>query len=480
MDTEQQAQIELQSEPELQDEALIPEASFAPPTLTPGQFKQLELLQHLALYSELLIVITGEEGAGKSFLCKALAASREEPDFSLLITADFMLGLPSVLQQIAQAQDLPDCGSDVSAALNALAAYCQHLVENDQSFLLVVDQADQMDAETLQALCQLAIIAPANFHVALVGRPSLEHEVLSLAGEQPPVHVMALEAMGDEEATAYLLEQFPEEDWSDEQLAALLNISAGRPGLLSDNAQKIIEGELPADLKQASSAIKFPITHLSALLLVASALLVSFLYSETDDAAQVESASQINPSIESPMPALEVSPAQAVPATGSGLADVGLSADQDAVSAEEQDFNYSPSPAVTDKPAANVNKITPSENSAAAVASASELPVKNPGNGFQLDEAVLMAAPGSNFVIQLFGSHKLESAQAFAKQYRSKIGKTLLYHTNHKQKDWYVVVLGPYVNRAAGMSKVKQLPAKLQAQKPWVRSVASVQKVIKN
>jgi len=80
-------------------------------------------LQHLALYSELLIVITGDEGAGKSFLVNALIASREEPEYSLLIKADFMLGLPAILQQIAQSQDLPDPGKDVSVALNTLAEY---------------------------------------------------------------------------------------------------------------------------------------------------------------------------------------------------------------------------------------------------------------------------------------------------------------------------------------------------------------------
>lgn len=45
-------------------------APFSPPSLSVSQYKQLELLQHLSLYSELVILFSGEKGMGKPLLPK--------------------------------------------------------------------------------------------------------------------------------------------------------------------------------------------------------------------------------------------------------------------------------------------------------------------------------------------------------------------------------------------------------------------------
>jgi len=485
METEQEPGFILDSDvdvssPSGQDEILIPEASFVPPSLSPGQFKQLELLQHLALYSELLIVITGEEGAGKSFLANALIASREEPEYSLLIKADFMLGLPAILQQIAQSQDLPDPGKDVSVALNTLAEYCQQLVENDESFLLIIDQADQLDAETLQAIAQLALIAPANFHVALAGRPALEAEVLSLPEAQPPVHIMSVEPFSQDESENLLLEAYPEEEWDQPTLDALISLSDGAPGKLLSNGKKYLDGESLSQPGKAPQGIKFPITHVAAMLMVASALLVSFLYSGSDATNEVES------DLAKPVVQDETSDSQLVDSS-TGLTEVqpqqvvAAGSEEGSLPQDEPDFNY---PDTTSASAvASLAKIADSAEVASPVVEDKPGPVQlnEPAPVlYKLDEAILLAAPTNNYVIQLFGSHTLKNARAFASEYRAQIGTTLMYQTQHKGKDWYVVVLGPYVNRAAGVSEVKKLPAKLRAQTPWVRSVESVQKVIKN
>lgn len=487
METEQEPGFILDSDvdvssPSDQDEILIPEASFVPPSLSPGQFKQLELLQHLALYSELLIVITGEEGAGKSFLANALIASREEPEYSLLIKADFMLGLPAILQQIAQSQDLPDPGKDVSVALNTLAEYCQQLVENDESFLLILDQADQLDAETLQAIAQLALIAPANFHVALAGRPALEAEVLSLPEAQPPVHIMSVEPFSQEESENLLLEAYPEEEWDKPTLDALISLSDGAPGKLLGNGKKYLDGESLSQPGKAPQGIKFPITHVAAMLMVASALLVSFLYSGSDATNEVES------DLAKPVVQDETSDSQLV-GSSTGFTEVqpqqvvAAGSEEGSLLPVEPDFNYPDTASANTSAVASSAKIADSAEVAPPVVKDKPEPVRGDEPvrvAYKLDEAILLAAPANNYVIQLFGSHTLKNARAFASEYRAQIGTTLMYQTQHKGKDWYVVVLGPYVNRAAGVSKVKKLPAKLRAQNPWVRSVESVQKVIKN
>ena len=53
---------------------------FVMPQLLPTQTKTLELLTHLTSYSDLMVLVSGPEGAGKTTLANALAASREDSE----------------------------------------------------------------------------------------------------------------------------------------------------------------------------------------------------------------------------------------------------------------------------------------------------------------------------------------------------------------------------------------------------------------
>ena len=113
MDTETITALDDDIQPEF-DERLISVAPFVPPSLSTSQLKQLELLQHLSLYSELLILFSGEKGMGKTFIAQALIASREDPDQNLLVDADFSLSYLDILHSIAQYIDLAEL-DDVEA-----------------------------------------------------------------------------------------------------------------------------------------------------------------------------------------------------------------------------------------------------------------------------------------------------------------------------------------------------------------------------
>lgn len=481
-----------------QDERLIPSSSFTPPSLAPSQFKQLELLQHLALYSELLIVVIGEEGIGKSFLAKSLVASREDPDFSILIEADFMLGIPAILQKIGQAANLESFPDDVESGVQVLSNFCQQLVEDDQSFLLIVDQADQLDSDTLFAVAQLALIAPANFHVALFGRPALEADVLSMPEPQAPVHVAEVEPLSNEESEVVILESFPDEDWQSEQLDQILDAAVGNPGTLLLASKRFLEGGALENDNASVANIQefsFPITHVAALILIGSILVMSYLYS-TDSSVSTEISADgvLNDDVFA-IDAVEVTAPLIANVGGVESNSIELGA-MDSNKEAEVDFNYS-TPAValesSEQGVAQIDNdltntvVEPDSKLGVKASAASPLEAASTENeaaveapSHKLDEKILLAAPKANYVIQLFGSHKLKNAQDFQQEYKSKVGGMLIYQAEHNNKPWYVVVTGPYVNRKAGIDKVARLPKKLRAQNPWVRSIASVQKSINN
>ena len=60
------------------------------PQLLPTQTKTLELLTHLTSYSDLMVLVSGPEGSGKTTLAAALAATRDKKEV-LFIKASVML-----------------------------------------------------------------------------------------------------------------------------------------------------------------------------------------------------------------------------------------------------------------------------------------------------------------------------------------------------------------------------------------------------
>lgn len=487
MDTEEMTALDDEIDHDI-DTRLISVAPFSPPSLSASQYKQLELLQHLSLYSELLILFSGEKGMGKTFIAQALIASREDPDQSLMVDADFSLSYLDILHQIAQYLDLAEL-DDVSALEQQITQYCEQLLEDEQgSFLLVIDQASQLTNQVLMHLNQLALIQPNALHVMFLATPVLEEVLLELPEPHAPLHIMQVDSLTEDESEIVLLEQFPEQEWGGEQVDYMLQQSNGNPGKLMYIAQRLAEGG-EASTKEKT---KFPITHIAAILLVASALVVSVLYKNSQPASLgVEKLVIVSPvSI-----ATEVKEKQGAAKPSESIA-------------EEIDFNFIEPVEVT---AANKKSIASIEvekrvlnpvvrqrepigqpataqieakenaNVASALIEKADLvkieATKNREN-LSAGEQVLIAAPASSFVAQLFGSHSEKSANIFMQGNKSKAGQLLSYRTEHKGKPWFVVVSRPFQSREAAKKAVAKLPAELRKQQPWVRSIEPVQTLL--
>ncbi|WP_443696387.1 SPOR domain-containing protein, partial [Pseudomonas sp.] len=80
-------------------------------------------------------------------------------------------------------------------------------------------------------------------------------------------------------------------------------------------------------------------------------------------------------------------------------------------------------------------------------------------------------APG-HYVVQIVGTSSEAAAQAIVKE---NGGEYRYFKKNLQGKPLYVVTYGNFSDRAAALAAIKVLPAKVQAGKPWPRTVASVQ-----
>ncbi len=80
-------------------------------------------------------------------------------------------------------------------------------------------------------------------------------------------------------------------------------------------------------------------------------------------------------------------------------------------------------------------------------------------------------APG-NYVVQILGTSSEATAQSFVKE---QGGEYRYFKKVLNGKPLYVITYGNFASRDAAVSAIKSLPAKVQAGKPWPRTVASVQ-----
>lgn len=467
-------------------------SSFQPPQLTISQFKQLELLQHLTSYSELFISVIGDSGAGKSTLATALSASREEPEQTLFIEADIVLGLPAILQRLCQFFDLPDLSHELAQAQQQVKNKLIEMSQQQQSLLVIIDNAEQLDQATIDDISQLATLEQQSLRFILFGNSALESSVLALNNGQPPVHIVHMSLLAEDELTQLVDEYYPQAaSWSVPVNKKIIGQSAGNPGLALLLADEHVNAGLVTKASHYPGKFNFPLTHIAALSSVALLIIGGIFYQQHNTQQAEMSAAVIS------------DPAQSISPNGISLLEADHAAVERALAGNkdaEIDYNFAgnektifdsqegvvTSPAK--QPVEDPSVITEAVVSDDAVAETKLAPqavaaidviaepavVKTPVVSLY-DESVILALPADQFVVQLLGSHSLSSAQGFIKKYQPAISSSLLlYQTQHKGKDWYVVVVGSYASRAVATQKVALYPTALRKQ-PWIRSVKSVQ-----
>ncbi|ORL71073.1 cell division protein [Pseudomonas putida] len=489
----------------------------------PAQRKPvLGQLHHLARYSQLMLVVSGPLGSGKSLLRQALVASTNKQAVqSVVVSARSASDASSVLAQVAQ--ELGVAQPEVQAILSKVV----QLALTGQEVYLLVDDAEQLDESALQALLELAAGVPEGRpHVFLFGEPSLIAGLDELNVEEERFHIIELAPYSEEETREYLEQRLEGagrgiEVFSREQIADIHENSDGWPGNINQVARDtLIEAMIASrsTAKRPTMGFKMPKKHVLALsAVVVVAVAAAVLMPKKGDKAPGEApAAQAQlplgdgkqgAAIEfsgssQPMPLPLVGQSQPVmreplaQAAGMGDGEEGSPAGDTALQpgnppptvttiAPPQGVPAGPAPA----PAQPVQSVAPASKPVATqpakpVAPAKPAPtqvaVAKPAAKATEKPAAASAGNGGwyagqkpgNYVVQILGTSSEASAQAYVK---AQGGDYRYFKKNLQGKPLYVVTYGSFANRDAAVAAIKNLPAKVQAGKPWPRTVASVQ-----
>ena len=522
----------------------------------PAQRKPvLGQLHHLARYSQLLLLVTGPQGSGKTLLRQALVASTNKQSVqSVVVSARGGGDAAGVMQQIAQA--LVTSHAD----MRTIQAQVVQLALTGQEVYVLVDDAEQLGDSALEALLVLAAgTAEGRPHVFLFGEASLIDRLETLCDkvsgetEGERFHVIELQPYTEDETREYLEQRLEGagqgvELFTAEQITDIHEHSNGWPGAINQVARdSMIEAMIASRtaVKRPSMGFKMPKKHVLALgAVVVVGVLAAWLMpgrggnsnsaapGGTAPAAQAQLplgqgkpvAQQSNnggPAIEfagnsQPMPLPLVGNSQPVmrgplaEAAGSGDGDddgvptgspaqpptvttaappqgavasaapqvprSSIAAPAGAAAAAASAAAAHPAPAQAAKPAPAATPAPVQVATAKPAPKPVEKPVEKPAEKPAAKPATggnwySSQAPG-HYVVQILGTSSEATAQAYVAE---QGGEYRYFKKTLQGKPLFVVTYGNFSDRAAALAAIKVLPAKVQAGKPWPRTVASIQ-----
>jgi DamX protein len=480
--------------------------------LLDSQSRNVELLAHLASYSELLVVVAGPEGSGKSVIANALAAQRETPEDTLFLTASVMLGMPSILSSVANHWDMPAIHDDGGQSREAIRNEALARAEEGGNLLIIIDQADQLDPDTLNDIAHFALLAPQAISFALFGLPGYEGGFRH-SPAQAPVHILTVEPINDNEASVLLANVYGDGagcPLDSKELEQAIARSGALPGKLLAIAEQVMSSPRAAQASARSDG--FPLRNILGIAAIATSIVMLVAYQLGSDnespapeslaSSKLETAIQPQPvpdqvtdynysevtesATEPKINTVNLELASVAPAqtgdTGRAAQVEALPVKTSAVASEISEK----AKAVSTEPsqASSASKSAPKPVEKTAIApSVADLTKKEssakPQQTYTADEVALLK-PESGYIVQLLGSSSADGANAFKGEWQAQVTGTLYqYEAVHNSKPWFVVVSGVYASKAEARAAVNALPPKLRSQSPWVRPLSDAQNALR-
>ncbi|HHX34781.1 MAG TPA: AAA family ATPase [Gammaproteobacteria bacterium] len=469
-------------------------------------------LHHLARYSKLMLVVTGPVGSGKTVLRQALVASSKEQIKNIVITATAKADAASMLQQVSAALDLPD--SDIAGVLR----HIEQMLVVGQEVHLIVDNAERLEESALLFLQRIAQgVNDACARVFVFSDSSICPLLEKVADNADLHHVIALQPWEQEEVTEYIEQRLVAagqslEVFSEQQLVDIYTQSQGWPGQVNSVAKSLLMAQINTKNTEVKSRVQIPYKHLAVLVVLGIALLLVWFAQAPETApdkhalpAAVEEADQLPTEVtanqsnrleldlslqHTPEPVLRAPLAQAV----------NIDDEDTAVELSEQTIDLAqertPNPVVSapvpiSTPPAEVIKETVVQPVAlaekkrvepvraaqpAAKAAGVTKPAPTVSAGSAGHSQWYKQQASARYTLQVLGTRSETTAQSFVQQ------NTAQYHyfrKEHQGQALFVVTYGNFSDRAAAQAAISNLPEKIRKDKPWPRTMLSIQQELR-
>ncbi len=487
----------------------------------PEHDRLLELVRHLVENTDHIVLLCGEEGAGKSTFLYRLQG--ELPDHWLFcrLDANPLMHADQLLNNLAKRLHAAPGGEQtperISAALSALQL-------QGRLPLVLLDDADQLPASSLMALLRLHEQHEGDrpdFALLLLAHPRIEdtldshqlHAMGTAHFNKLVLSPLPLELTADYVRHYLRVENAPDDiNLSPEQLARVHRRGHGLPGRINEQVIRVLH-----EPHQRSMRLQLPqnwtlpgwLSGLPPITLAAAAAVLLLLVATLALQERINALFQPPPDtigLALPTPtmsrSLPLTHETATPATEP----VQIAQEEQAPQPLEQEgpepggdskveppeepyideplippppetlatppaAALEPAPHPAGQPAAALAATAPTERAAKPTTNNMTIPLP--------DETWLLRQPPGNYSLQLLAAGNEAAVKRYLNQARLP-DKLVYFESTHNHKPWFTVLYGSYPSRDTALEALKRLPAKLRKSGAWPRRLDSVQAAIRD
>lgn len=255
--------------------------------------QRLNLLQHMTQYSNLLLMVQGERGAGKTSLMTRFI-NNAEPEWRVCqVSANTMMDAEQLMFQAAQGFDIEQLPQDAAQLQEMLYARVATIHHNNEVPILIIDDAHELPKDALLAIFNLAdtYVDEENLlRIILFCEPQIE-KILGAKDvkvlRERITHTMVIPALDEDITAEYLKHRLAVagfaggSPFTPKMVKRIYKASHGLPGIINELAHETLEHgdfekDVPDDIVTINTQKKQPRTLVfaSAAVIVIAVLLV--------------------------------------------------------------------------------------------------------------------------------------------------------------------------------------------------------------
>ena len=233
--------------------------------LDPQRAQHLNMLYHLAQNSELMLVVTGVEGSGKTSLLQHFIDMGDETWRSCVVDANSMMNPEQLLIHIAEGFGLPQDSVNFGNGLEMLNKRLVEMKRSELVSILVIDDAHELPAASLTMLMKLSELSDENeglLRFVLFSEPQIV-EILNASALKDVryrvTHTLEMPLLGEQETKNYIQHRLSvagldgQSPFTNGQLKKIYRASEGIPGKINQLAHKALLGKHPRTPTAATS-----------------------------------------------------------------------------------------------------------------------------------------------------------------------------------------------------------------------------------